>query len=73
MARLGLEGFEQAVSPPHLPTDGDALFCLSIGDERARLDALGAAAAEAVATAIARAVLHATPLPGLPAAGDLIA
>jgi L-aminopeptidase/D-esterase-like protein len=73
LARLGLAGFEQALSPPHLPTDGDALFCLSIGDERAGLDVLGAAAAEAVATAIARAVLHATPLPGLPAAGDLIA
>jgi len=73
LARLGLAGFAQALSPPHLPTDGDALFCLSIGGERAGLDALGAAAAEAVATAIARAVLHATPLPGLPAAGDLIA
>jgi L-aminopeptidase/D-esterase-like protein len=73
LAGRGLEGFEQALSPPHLPTDGDALFCLSIGNERASLDALGTAAAEAVATAITRAVLHATPLPGLPAAGDLIA
>jgi L-aminopeptidase/D-esterase-like protein len=72
LARLGLAGFEQALSPPHLPTDGDALFCLSIGEERAELEALGAAAAQAVAAAIARAVLCATPLPGLPAARDLI-
>ena len=73
LARLGLEGFEHALSPPHLPTDGDALFCLSIGENRAELEALGAAAAQAVAAAIARAVLCATPLPGLPAASDLIA
>ena len=73
LARLGLEGFERALSPPHLPTDGDALFCLSVGDARAELGALGAAAAEAVALAIARAVLHATPLPGLPTARDLMA
>lgn len=73
LAWLGLAGFERALSPPHLPTDGDALFCLSVGDDRAELGALGAAAAEAVAAAIARAVRHATSLPGLPAAGDLMA
>jgi L-aminopeptidase/D-esterase-like protein len=71
VARLGLEGFERALSPPHLPMDGDALFCLSVGDARSDLASLGEAAAEAVAAAIARAVLCATPLPGLPAARDL--
>jgi L-aminopeptidase/D-esterase-like protein len=73
VARLGLEGFERALSPPHLPMDGDALFCLSVGDARSDLASLGEAAAEAVAAAIARAVLCATPLPGLPAASDLFA
>ena len=71
VARLGLEGFAQALSPPHLPTDGDALFCLSVGDTRADLASLGRAAAEAVAAAIARAVLCATGLPGLPAAREI--
>jgi L-aminopeptidase/D-esterase-like protein len=71
MARHGLGGFERALSPPHLPTDGDALFCLSVGDGRGEPESLGAAAAEAVATAITRAVLRATSLPGLPSAGDL--
>ena len=71
LARRGLAGFERALSPPHLPTDGDALFCLSVGETLAEPDALGAAAEEAVATAIARAVRLATSLPGLPAAGDL--
>jgi L-aminopeptidase/D-esterase-like protein len=51
--------------------DGDALFCLSVGDARTDLASLGEAAAEAVAAAIARAVLCATSLPGLPAASDL--
>jgi L-aminopeptidase/D-esterase-like protein len=71
LARLGLAGFEHTLSPPHLQTDGDALFCLSVGEARLGLEALGTAAAEVVATAITRAVLHATSLPGLPAAGDL--
>jgi L-aminopeptidase/D-esterase-like protein len=73
VARLGLEGFGRALSPPHLPMDGDALFCLSVGDARSDLASLGEAAAEVVAAAIARAVLCATPLPGLPAASDLFA
>jgi L-aminopeptidase/D-esterase-like protein len=71
VARLGLQGFEVALSPPHLPTDGDALFCLSVGDARTDLASLGRAAAEAVAAAIARAVLCATPLPGLPSAREI--
>ena len=71
VARLGLEGFDRALSPPHLPMDGDALFCLSVGDARAELASLGRAAADAVAAAIARAVLCATSLPGLPAAREI--
>jgi len=71
VARLGLAGFGRALSPPHLDTDGDCLFCLSIGEEPADVAGVGAAAAEAVATAIARGVLSATPLPGLPTARDL--
>jgi len=71
VARLGLAGFGRALSPPHLDTDGDCLFCLSIGAQPADVASVGAAAAEAVATAIARAVVCATPLPGLPTARDL--
>ncbi len=71
VARLGLAGFERALSPPHLDTDGDCLFCLSVGRQSADPAAVGLAAAEAVAAAIARAVVCATPLPGLPAARDL--
>lgn len=71
LARRALTGFDRALSPPHLPTDGDALFCLSVGDTLAEPDALGGAAEQVVAQAIVRAVRLATALPGLPAAGDL--
>jgi L-aminopeptidase/D-esterase-like protein len=72
LARRAIEGFARALSPPHLSTDGDALFCLSVGDAPCPdPEALGAAAADAVARAIVRAVTCATSLPGLPSASDL--
>ncbi len=71
VARMATAGFARALSPPHLDTDGDALFCLSVGEARADLEAVGQAAAEVVAQAIVRAVRAARSLPGLPAARDL--
>jgi L-aminopeptidase/D-esterase-like protein len=71
VARLAMDGFTRALSPPHLTTDGDALFCLSVGAARADVDALGRDAADLVARAIARAVRAATAAGGLPAARDL--
>ena len=71
VARLAMDGFTRALSPPHLNTDGDTLFCLSVGTARADVDALGNDAADLVAQAIARAVRAATASGGLPAARDL--
>jgi len=71
VARLAMDGFTRALSPPHLNTDGDTLFCLSVGTARADVDVLGREAADLVAHAIARAVLAATAAGGLPAARDL--
>ena len=71
LARLAMDGFTRALSPPHLNTDGDTLFCLSVGTARADVDALGREAADLVAHAIARAVRAATASGGLPAARDL--
>ena len=71
VARLAMDGFTRALSPPHLTTDGDTLFCLSVGAERADVDTLGREAADLVARAIARAVRAATAAGGLPAARDL--
>lgn len=71
VAQLAMLGFARALSPPHTAVDGDALFCLSMGEVRADLTTVGLAAADAVAYAIARAVKAAASLPGLPAWKDL--
>ncbi len=71
VARLAMDGFTRALSPPHLNTDGDTLFCLSVGTTRVDEDVLGREAAALVARAIARAVRAATAAGGLPAARDL--
>jgi L-aminopeptidase/D-esterase-like protein len=71
VAAAGTAGFARALSPPHLAADGDALFCLSLGDETADPARVGEAAAEVVAQAIVRGVRAAVSLPGLPAASDL--
>jgi L-aminopeptidase/D-esterase-like protein len=71
VAALGMLGFARALSPPHTAFDGDALFALSVGALPADVTRVGLAAADAVARAIVRGVRAATPLPGLPAAGDV--
>ena len=71
VASLGLLGFARALSPPHTAFDGDTLFVASVGEVEVELTRLGLAAADAVATAIARGVRAATSLPGVPAARDL--
>jgi L-aminopeptidase/D-esterase-like protein len=71
LASLAMEGFARALSPPNLDTDGDTLFCLSVGDEAAELAALGEAAAAVVARAIVNGVREATSLRDLPAVRDL--
>ncbi len=75
VAALGQLGLAAALSPPHLSVDGDALFCLATGSlaraESPTADALGLAAADCVAEAIARAIRTAAALGGLPAWGDL--
>src|SRR3989304_3862330 len=49
LAALAHLGLAAVLSPPHTTVDGDTLFCLSTGDARATLDALGLARADAVA------------------------
>ena len=71
VARLAMEGFTRALSPPHLATDGDTLFCLSVGTAGAPVEALGRALADLVARAFVRGVRAATGAAGLRAARDL--
>jgi len=61
----------RTVSPVHTTLDGDLVISLATGEREADLNALGLAAADALAEAILRAVRTATSLGGLPAWKDL--
>ena len=69
MAVMAAAGMARVISPAHTTFDGDVVFALSIGDARADVNALGAAAAEAVARAIVRGVTQARSAGGVLAAG----
>jgi L-aminopeptidase/D-esterase-like protein len=67
LAHVSQHGLVRSISPVHTNVDGDTVFALSAGSERAEFTALSVAAAEAVVEAILRAVKLATPMGGLPA------
>ena len=76
LAAMAATGMARVVSPAHTTFDGDVVFALSLGDARAPLssgqadvNALGAAAAEAVARAIVRSVTQARSAGGILGAG----
>jgi L-aminopeptidase/D-esterase-like protein len=59
-------GMARTLSPAHTMFDGDIVFALSLGAARADVNAIGAAAAEAVAQAIVRGVRLAKSVAGVP-------
>ncbi len=69
LAQFGSLGMARTIYPVNTTNDGDTLFALSAGDRRGDINTLGAAAAEAVAEAILRAVRSAKPLGGVPGLG----
>jgi len=66
LAQMANAGFARAVSPAWTPFDGDVTFALSLGKAECDVVALGAAAAQALAQSIVRAVQFAAPSGGLP-------
>ena len=66
LAGFGGLGMARAISPVNTTVDGDIVFALSTGSIDADINALGVAAADAVAEAILRAVRSAPSLGGLP-------
>jgi L-aminopeptidase/D-esterase-like protein len=66
LAELGSLGMARAIDPVNTMSDGDVVIALSLGEGRAPIDALGVAAAEAVAESIVRAVRESKSLGGLP-------
>ena len=75
IAQMAHDGFARAIVPAHTPLDGDTIFALATGELPGERDTtrIGALAAEVMAEAVVRAARAATPLPGLPAARDLMA
>ncbi len=69
LAVMAAAGLARVVSPAHSTFDGDVVFALSIGEAHADVNALGAAAAEAVARAIVRGVTQARSAGGVLGAG----
>ena len=61
----------RTIYPVNTMSDGDLVIALSAGDAVANLDALGVAAAEALAQAIVRAVRLAPTMGGLPGLASL--
>ena len=66
LAQMASAGMARAISPVFSMADGDVVIALSLGDARADLNALGVAAAEAVAQAILRGVKLARSMGGVP-------
>ena len=73
VARMSHDGFARAINPVHTPVDGDCAFVLATGERPSNVFQVGAAAAEAVATSIRKAVTVAEGLGGALAAKDLAA
>jgi L-aminopeptidase/D-esterase-like protein len=71
VARMSHDGMARAISPVHTPVDGDCVFVLATGRRSSNVFQVGAAAAEAVAASIRRAVRAAEGCPGAPALRDL--
>jgi len=66
LAALGSLGVARTISPINTMSDGDITFAISLGKEKASVDEVGVAAAEAMATAVLRAVKTAKSAGGLP-------
>ena len=71
VARMSHDGFARAICPVHTPVDGDCIFVLATGKKRSNIFQIGAAAAEAVAMSIRRAVRVAEGREGIPSIEDL--
>jgi L-aminopeptidase/D-esterase-like protein len=73
VAQMAHDGYARAISPVHMPADGDVIFSLATGAFAGapNVGVIGALAAEVMAEAIVRAVREATGGHGVPAVRDL--
>jgi L-aminopeptidase/D-esterase-like protein len=73
VAQMAHDGYARAISPVHMPADGDVIFALATGalEGAPNVGVIGALAAEVMAEAIVRAVREATGGHGVPAVREL--
>jgi L-aminopeptidase/D-esterase-like protein len=71
VSQIAHQGMVRTVSPVHTTLDGDLVITLANGELECDVNAIGLAAADAIAEAILRAVKAARSLGGLPAWRDL--
>jgi len=69
LAQFASLGVARAIYPVNTTVDGDTVFALSVGSAQGEINALGSAAAEAVAQGILRAVRMAKTMGGVPGLG----
>ena len=69
LAQFASLGVARAIYPVNTTVDGDTVFALSLGSMPGEINALGSAAAEAVAQGILRAVRMAKTMGGVPGLG----
>jgi L-aminopeptidase/D-esterase-like protein len=72
VAQMAQSGFARTIRPIHSTVDGDLIFALSAGEERADVNAVGILAEEAVAESVQRAIREADGLGFLPAYKDWV-
>lgn len=70
MAQMAQDGLARTIKPAHTMVDGDTIFALSTGQNKADVSLVGAFAAEVFAQACLRAVQSAKSAGGLPGLGD---
>ena len=71
LAQLAGLGVVRTIYPVNTMSDGDIVIALSLGDQKADIDSLGVAAAEALAQSIVRAVRLAPTMGGVPGLATL--
>jgi L-aminopeptidase/D-esterase-like protein len=65
VAQMAQDGLAQSIRPAHTMFDGDTIFALATGEQKADVSMVGAFAAEVMAEAVARAVKMAKSAGGL--------
>jgi L-aminopeptidase/D-esterase-like protein len=71
IAQLAHQGLTRTIAPVHTMFDGDLVFALSLGSQKADLHRVGFAAADALAEAVVRAVTQAQSRGGIPCYAEI--